>query len=391
VTGADTAQRETALRSRLRELAGTTEAHVAFAPGRINLIGEHTDYTGGWVLPAGLALGTWVAAAPNGRDSLTVYSESQQEAITLPLNAIPAQTRRHWSDYVAGVAWSLQQTGRILRGATLYICSDIPIGSGLSSSASLEVAVARALLTVADLQMAPVDIALACQRAENEYVGARCGIMDQFAATHARRGQALLLDCGNLAWAGVPLPTTHRWIVANTMVRHALAYGEYNVRRAECETVVAEAARLLPHRRRLADLDHVEAARLARILSPRLAARLRHVVSENRRVLETVRMLHSGDVAGVGRLLVASHQSLRDDFNVSCPELDSMVELAMPIPGVVGTRMIGGGFGGCTLSLVTAAQADIVVERLGSAYARLHGRKPSVFICDLSGAEGSKP
>jgi galactokinase len=382
---------ESQLRERFQVFAGR-EGRVSFAPGRVNLIGEHTDYTAGFVLPASLAMRTWAAAAPRTDSRLRVYSEAHDEVAELPLDSTPSVARGEWSDYVIGVAWALQRTGRRLRGADLYITGDLPIGSGLSSSAALEVATAFALLDAAQLEMpSPFEIARACQVAENQYVGSRCGIMDQFIATHGRRGGAMLLDCGTFDWREVPLPASHRFIVADTTVKHALARGEYNIRRAECEEIVSLALHRLPHRVRLPDLTADEVEKMFDELQPTLASRLRHVITENRRVHETVAALETGDAVKVGTLLTASHASLRDDFEVSCRELDVMVDLALGMPGVRGARMIGGGFGGCTLTLVDAALAAETVTRLREEYADGMGLTPTVFECEFGDAAGVVP
>lgn len=374
-----------ALQERFQTFAGVPGS-VAFAPGRVNLIGEHTDYTGGFVLPASLSMGTWTLAAPRKDRSIRVHSENQNETASLPLEIAPAQVRGHWSDYIAAVAWALQRSGRRLRGADLLLSSTVPLGSGLSSSAALEVSVAHALLGVAELDVPPLEIAQQCQIAENEFVGARCGIMDQFVATHGGTEQALLLNCKTLSWRTVPLAPSHRWIVANTMVRHELASGEYNIRRAECEEIVRLASRRFQNTTRLADLTADEAERLARDLTPLLANRLRHLVTENRRVLATVDALEKQDFPTVGRHLNASHTSLRMDFQVSCPELDLMVDLALGLRGTLGARMIGGGFGGCTLTLVTAEHAEAAVHQLRDAYTSRTGKQPLVSLCKFGGA-----
>ncbi|MGH8241358.1 MAG: galactokinase, partial [Steroidobacteraceae bacterium] len=353
---------------------------VSFAPGRINLIGEHTDYSGGFVLPASLALGTWTVAAPRDDRKVRVLSEGQRATEEFALDIAPAAATKRWSDYVAGVAWALQQTGCTLRGADLLIASDVPMGSGLSSSAALEVSVAYGLLAVAAASLSPLEIALAGQRAENEFVGARCGIMDQFAATHGEPGRALMLDCADYSWKTAPLLATHRWVVCNTMVRHCLAHGEYNVRRAEAAELVERMRRYCPQRSRLADLSDAETNELTRGLSPTLARRLRHVVSENRRVHEAYAALSSSDVARVGQLLFASHESLRQDYEVSCRELDLLVEIARGVPGVVGARMIGGGFGGCTLTLVEAQHAEKLLGQLRLNYVQRTGQEPATYI-----------
>ena len=375
------------LQQRFQAFSGRS-GRVSFAPGRINLIGEHTDYSAGFVLPASLALGTWTVAAPRDDRTIRVLSEGQRETATFSLDIAPSAAQKSWSDYVGGVVWALQQAGCKLRGADLLIASDVPMGSGLSSSAALEVSVAHALLVGADAALSPLEIARVCQRAENEFVGARCGIMDQFAATHGQAGRALMLDCADYSWQSAPLPKTHRCVVANTMVRHALAHGEYNVRRAESEELVDFLRRRMPQRSRLADLSMLEANELMRELPATLARRLRHIVAENRRVHEAYGALNSGDVVLLGRLLSASHASLRNDYEVSCRELDVLVEIACGVPGVVGARMIGGGFGGCTLTLVEAQHVANLLDQLRRNYVQSTGREPATYICEFGGAGG---
>jgi galactokinase len=375
------------LQRRFQTFAGRPGG-VSFAPGRINLIGEHTDYSGGFVLPASLALGTWTVAAPRDDRKVRVLSESQNETEVFALEIAPGAATKRWIDYVAGVTWALQQTGRTLRGADLLIASDVPMGSGLSSSAALEVSLAHALLAVADASLSPLEIARVCQRAENEFVGARCGIMDQFAATHGESGHALMLDCADYSWKTAPLPATHRWVVANTMVRHVHADGQYNVRRAEAEELVERMRHDCPQRTRLADLGDAEMSELMRGLSPTLARRLRHIVSENRRVHEAYAALNSSDVARLGELLFASHESLRGDYEVSCRELDILVEIARGVPGVVGARMIGGGFGGCVLTLVEAQHVENLLAQLRLNYVQRADREPATYICEFGGAGG---
>ena len=375
------------LQQRFQAFAGRP-GRVAFAPGRINLIGEHTDYSGGFVLPASLALGTWTVAAARDDRQIRVLSEGQYETQLFPLDIAPGAAEKRWTDYVAGVAWALQAAGCNLRGADLLIASDVPMGSGLSSSAALEVSVAHALLAVAETSMSPLEIARACQRAENEFVGARCGIMDQFAATHGETGRALMLDCADYAWKSAPLPATHRCVVANTMVRHALAHGEYNVRRAESEKLVDYVQHRIPRKPRLAELSIAETMELMSGLPATLARRLRHIVSENRRVHEAYAALNSGNVVLLGQLLYASHSSLRDDYEVSCRELDLLVEIASGVPGVVGARMIGGGFGGCTLTLVEEQHVANLLDQLRLNYVQSTGKEPATYICEFGGAGG---
>lgn len=366
------------------------DPQVFFAPGRINLIGEHTDYTGGYVLPAAIEFGTWIAAHARADRIVRVRSATQNETVEIGLDVEPRQARKHWSDYAAGVVWALQVQHRELQlcGAELLIHNDVPLGAGLSSSASLEVCVALALLGVAGQELGTLDIAVACQRAENEFAGARCGIMDQFIATHARPDHAVLLDCDSLQSRLIPLSRTHRWIVANTGVRHALAGGEYNLRRAECETVLAQMARQFPQRRLVRDLLRHEQDALATQLSPVAARRLSHLWGENLRVGEMVEALECCEMRRAGELLLASHASLRADFEVSCVELDLMVAIASRQPGVLGARMMGGGFGGCTLTLVDADASERVMQAMRRDYLAEAGIEPVIFAAQFSGAAG---
>ena len=366
------------------------DPQVFFAPGRINLIGEHTDYTGGFVLPAAIQFGTWIAAHARADRVVRVHSATQNETVEIRLDVEPRQARKHWSDYAAGVVWALQVQHRELQlcGAELLIHNDVPLGAGLSSSASMEVCVALALLGVAGLELGTLDIAVACQRAENEFAGARCGIMDQFIATHARPDHAVLLDCDSLESRVIPLARTHRWIVANTGVRHALAGGEYNQRRAECEEVLAQMARQYPQRRLVRKLQRHEQAVLAALLSPKAARRLAHLCSENRRVGEMVEALERREMTRAGELLLASHASLRDDFEVSCTELDLMIAVARRQPGVLGARMMGGGFGGCTLTLVESEASERVIQAMRRDYRAGTGIGPEIFAAQFCGAAG---
>jgi galactokinase len=296
-----------------------------------------------------------------------------------------------WGDYLRAVAWALRAAGHAPTGARLEITSEVPQGAGLSSSAALEVACASALLALAGRSLATRELALLCQRAENEYVGARCGIMDQYVVSHARAGHALLLDCRTLTHRHVPLRFAGidtRIVVCNTMVRHRVAGGEYNLRRAQCEAGVAALATRLPGLRSLRDLDPGGLAALVgepgAQLDPVVARRCRHVVTENQRVLAAGEALERGDPQAFGALMTASHASMRDDYAISCRELDIMVELAAPLPGVFGARMTGGGFGGCTVNLVRAEAVAAFSARVSAGYEAATGRVPQVFVCSAS-------
>ena len=318
------------------------------APGRVNLIGEHTDYNDGFVMPAAIDLSTFVAVSRRNDRILTVYSENLSDGIECDLDALsPAEERRsrHWSAYVCGVAVTIEDAGHRLCGADIMIRSDVPMGSGLSSSAAIEVATGLALLGAAGIDLDPVVLALLCQRAENEYVHMRCGIMDQFISCCGRKGCALLLDCRSLNYTPLPLATELKLVVCNTMVRHELADGEYNNRRAECEEGVAIIADSLPHVRALRDVTMADLEEHATKVSDVVYRRCRHVISENARVAQAAQSLEEKDFVTFGNLMNESHRSLRDDYEVSCRELDLMAQLAGKVDGVYGARMMGGGFG----------------------------------------------
>jgi galactokinase len=356
------------------------------APGRVNLIGEHTDYNDGFVMPAAVGFYTWVAAAARIDRKLVIRSENLHEQVEVSLDELPAKGKHHWSDYVVGVAKMLDSSGRPLSGANLLINGNVPQGAGLSSSASLEVAVGSALLDVTGKTAEPKEVALLCQRAENEFVGARCGIMDQFIASHGRRRMALLLDCRSLEYRLLPLPEEARLVICNTMVRHSLAAGEYNKRRSECEQGVQILARHLPGVRALRDVMPADFEALSHELPEKVMRRCRHVIAENARVVQAADVLERGNLEEFGNLMSQSHQSLRDDFEVSCPELDLMVELAEKVEGVYGARMTGGGFGGCTVNLVRADCVDTFKTEVSKGYERATRSMPEIYVC--SAADG---
>jgi galactokinase len=368
-----------------REFARTfgCAARVYRAPGRVNLIGEHTDYNDGFVLPMALERSTWVAAARRADRRLVVRSCAHGETLSIDLDSEPWYPAASWIDYVRGVAAVLD-----VGGADMLIASDVPIGAGLGSSAALEVACGIALLDVADLAVDLDALARAAQRAEHQYVGTRCGLMDQTIACHGRAGHALLLDTRSFEHRHVPLPSSVRVVVGNTMVRHALASGQYNARRADCEAGVAILAARFPGVRALRDVSigELDAARLD--LSSRIYRRCRHVVTENARTVDAVAALASADFTSFGRLMRASHGSLRDDYGVSCTELDTMVGIAQRLEGVYGARMMGGGFGGSIVALADAAHAERVQHELRRQYAEATGIEPDVWICSAgSGVE----
>jgi galactokinase len=364
--------------------AGTPRIYRA--PGRVNLIGEHTDYNDGFVLPAALAHSCWVAAAPRGDRRLVVRSEAMGGQTEWGVDDPDPIPSGEWRDYPIGVAAMLRRDGYPVGGASLLIRSDVPMGAGLSSSAAIEVGVAIALADLAQVEIPPAALASLCQRAEHEFAGARCGIMDQFVACHAWAGSALLLDCRSLARQVVPLPPTLRLVACNTMVRHAIATGEYNRRRAECEAAVERIATRHPEVQSLRDVDGIRLESCRRDLSDVLYRRCRHVVSENGRVLQAATAFALADLDAVRALTAESHRSLRDDYEVSCPELDVLVGIAQALPGVSAARMTGGGFGGCTVNLVHADAVDEFCRRVGEGYEAAVGRRPEIYVSDAGGA-----
>ncbi len=361
-----------------------TAASIYRAPGRVNLIGEHTDYNDGFVLPAAIEFYCWAVVAPRRDRKLVIHSENFNETVEAGLDSLSPLGNEHWANYPLGVAWALRKAGKPLTGANIYIAGDVPLGAGLSSSAAFEVAVAFALLNESGHAVDRSELAKLCQKAENEFVGARVGIMDQFVSCYGRASHALLLDCRTLQHKFVKLPADLQLVICNTMVRHELASGEYNARRAECEEGVRNLRTAFPEIRALRDvtLSQLEAHR--RILPPTVFARCRHVITENERVKSAVEAFHRGDTAALGPLLLESHRSLRDDYDVSCRELDLMVEIALAQPGLIGARMTGGGFGGCTINLVKSAVVTDFRRNLAAAYFSKTGLTPEIYVSPAS-------
>ena len=359
------------------------------APGRVNLIGEHTDYNDGFVMPAALNLHTYVAVGPRADRLLRVYSENLDEACDLDLDSIRPGKSGHWSDYVRGVAGVLETSGYKLRGADLAIASEVPLGSGLSSSAALEVSTAWALVRNSEIDVDRNALPQMCQRAEHLYPETKCGIMDQFISCHGRAGHALMLDCRSLDFQLLPVPSQVRLMVCDTMVKHEHASGGYNTRRRECEEGLQALKQVLPEIHALRDVSVDELEQYRGRLSPVIYKRVRHAVTENERVKMAASALQSADMAKLGALMADSHRSLRDDYEVSTPELDLMVELARDQKDVYGARMTGGGFGGCTINLVHSDRAEEVQQRLVQLYEAKTGLKPTIIICEGSDGAGA--
>jgi galactokinase len=377
-----------AILARYRELYGGDPTFWVRAPGRVNLIGEHTDYNDGFVLPAAIEREMLIAVGPE--DERTVLrSLDYPHEVDFPLSNIERAEDDPWGNYVRAVAWALHDAGLPVGGFHGVGRGDVPIGSGLSSSAALEVAVALAYQAVSGFEMDGVTMAKLCQRAENAFVGVNCGIMDQFVSRNAVKDHALLIDCRSLEFRPVPLPSSGvKIVIADTAKRRGLVDSEYNTRRAQCEEAVRLLSRKLPGIRALRDVTLEQFEALKGQLPEETRKRARHVITEDHRTLAAVKRLESGDMAAFGKLMNESHCSLRDDYEVSCPELDCLVSLSWGMPGVLGSRMTGAGFGGCTVSLVESDAVEEFCQQVPSLYREKTGLEPSLYVTEAAaGAE----
>ncbi|MBV6431524.1 MAG: Galactokinase [Bryobacteraceae bacterium] len=346
------------------------------APGRVNLIGEHTDYNEGFVFPAAIGFFTTVEITPRPDRTVHLESEHYPDTFSFPLDDSDARARHSWTDYAQGVALALHHSGYPLTGANLSIRSDVPMGAGLSSSAALEVSCGLALAAASGHAISRLDLARVCLEAENEFVGMRCGIMDQFVSTHGREDSAILLDCRSLEYRVIHLPASVRLVICNTMVKHQLAGSAYNERRRDCEA----AARQMGVRS-LRDVTAAMFAESSAALPARAQLRARHVIGEIERTERAAEALAAGDLTLFGRYMHESHESLREAYEVSCAELDLMVELARAQPGVHGSRMTGAGFGGCTINLVDAPYVNQFRREVAAAYREATGIIPGIYVC----------
>jgi galactokinase len=370
---------------------GTSPSGLFRAPGRVNLIGEHTDYNDGFVMPVAIDFSCYSAIRSRSDRTLSVYSQQFQENIEFNLDRLVGPPKKHWTDYVRGVAAVLRDEGYPLKGADLLIDGQVPIGSGLSSSASIEVSSALALTSLGGITVPLGTLARLCQRAENAYTGARCGIMDQFVSCFGRQDQALLLDCRSLEMTYLALPPNVRLVICNTMVRHELAAGEYNERRASCERSIEAIRKFLPNIRALRDLTLEDLEKYRSLLSEIDFRRCRHVITENARVIDAKEALRHVDLARFGQLMYQSHNSLNHDYEVSCRELNLMVSLARNIPGVYGARMTGGGFGGCTINLVEREAVTEFQTSVAREYEKLTDLSPQIFASSAAGGAVALP
>lgn len=352
---------------------GQLPAITAAAPGRVNLLGEHTDYNGGFVLPTPIPQQTWVCVAPRTDRQVRAVSRETGEELQSYLLGSEAPGRG-WLDYVQGLTQALARQGFSLAGFELYVASDIPLGSGLSSSAALSVGLLRALRQLFSLPLDDLLLARLAQEAENHFVGAQVGIMDPIACHLGQPGQALFLDTRALTWEMVPLPAEAELVVLDSGIRHQHAAGDYNQRRAECQQACA-----LLGIQHLRDLGLEDLPRLESLPNP-WRQRARHVVTENARVLAAVQCLKDGNIRELGRLFFASHLSQRDDYEVSVPEIDYLVSLAQEMPEVYGARLTGGGFGGSVVLLAPRGQGRDIAERLRRSYAARFGHSPRLLV-----------
>ena len=359
------------------------EPTVFAAPGRVNLIGEHTDYGEGFVMPAAINFATLAGISARADGKIAVYSENQGEERVF--DGVQAKRIGHWSDYPMGVVAVLAGEGHRIPGFNLSIWSDVPLASGLSSSAALEVTTALAVLGLIGAEYPGSVLARLCQRAENEFVGANCGIMDQFISANGRENHALLLDCRDLSFKLAPIPDDVALVIANTMVKHSVAGGDYPTRRRESEAACAVIAKHRPEVRFLRDATLGDLERWGHEMEPKNLMRARHIISENLRTVAACEALTTGNMKELGRLMNEAHWSYSKDFECSCDECDAMVELAQNLPGLIGARLTGGGFGGCTVNLVEQVEATRFAEVLGSRYAAKFGIVPEIHVCHASG------
>ena len=367
---------------------------VARAPGRVNLLGEHVDYNDGFVLPAAIDRATYVAFSPAPADATTIVAADFGEEARFTPATLASKTQPggahlpEWAYYPAGTAWALGGAGLSTPAMQAAFSSDIPRGSGLSSSASIEMAFGVAWSKLGGWSRTPMQLAVLGQKAENRYVGVNCGIMDQFASACGEADRLMLLDCRSLEYRSLPLPENTVIVVADTTVRRKLTSGEYNDRRAACEEAVRLLAPDLPGIKALRDVSLETFNRLSHNLPVMVQKRARHVVEEIERTRLAIPLLEQKKTREFGLLMNACHVSLRDLYEVSVPELDTMVEIAQPLPGCFGARLTGGGFGGCTVNLVASDQAEAFAQALGPEYERRTGLHPEIYICQASQGAG---
>src|ERR1700734_1757760 len=367
------------------------DAEVFWARGRGNIIGEHPGSAGGFVMPAAIDFGTLAAVSPRDDGRVVIWSENFHEQVSHQIEGLPKKGGGHWSDYPLGVVKTLRDAGFAVPPLSLTVDGDVPLGAGLSSSASVEVATAFAALSLAGAQPAREEIAKLCQRAENVYVGASCGIMDQFIACRGAENHALLLDCRSLEFRLAPIPANISIVIANTMVRHAIAGGEYGIRRGEVEEGTAILRSHRPEIQLLRDATTQDLEKWGAEMPDNVLRRCRHVITENLRTVAAADAFAAGNLKRLGDLMAAAHASYRDDFEASCEEADAMVEAAQQLPGLIGARLTGGGFGGCTVNLVHSDLGADFAGRLHDEYRARTGIDAEIYRCHASAAAHALP
>jgi galactokinase len=385
------AQRIREIEHKYRELFGGTPEFIVRAPGRVNLIGEHTDYNDGFVFPAAIDRDVLIAGARRNDSQVRSYALNFNQSSTFPLeNTEPAtEGRERWSNYVRAMAWVFAQEKLPLSGINCVVQGDVPLGAGLSSSAAMLVASGLALATAAGTTLDPVRLALLAQRGEREFVGVNVGIMDQFISALGQKSHALLIDTRSLTYEAVPLPQSGVSIViADTNKKRGLVDSEYNTRRAECEQAVEILRRFLPDIQALRDVSMEAFTRYEAQLPEVVRKRARHVITEDARTLESVIALKAGDLARFGQLMNASHESLKNGYQVSCKELDALVEAARAVEGVYGARMTGAGFGGCTVSLVADSAVAAFQRDVPPRYKQATGLNTTIYV--TTAAQGAQ-
>jgi galactokinase len=360
------------------------EPELFVAPGRVNIIGEHTDYAEGFVMPAAINFATLAAISPRTDGQVVIYAENFTEYVAFPASALPKSNTGHWSDYPLGVLAILAGEGYSIPPLSLSLWGDVPLGSGLSSSAAVEVATATAVLGLLGVTIPGPKLARLCQRAENEFVGANCGIMDQFISANGKEDHALLLDCRDLTFRLAPIPHDVALVIANTMVKHSVAGSGYTTRRAQAEEACAILATHRPEIRFLRDATLADLQAWGHEIPADSLKRARHIISENLRTVAAADALMNGNLSELGRLMHEAHLSYSQDFEASCSEADTMVELAQDLPGLIGARLTGGGFGGCTINLVQKDQAPTFAASLKDRYHSATGIEPEIHICHAS-------
>ena len=335
-------------------------------------------------MPVAIDFATLAGISARNDGKIVLYSENFGQQVIFEAAELPAKASGEWIDYPIGVASVLKGEGHAIPGFSLTLWGDVPLGSGLSSSASVEVATALALTSLMKVSYPASIVARLCQRAENEFVGANCGIMDQFISANGKKDHALLLDCRDLSFRLAPIPPDVALVIANTMVKHSIAGGDYTTRRAEVEAACAVIASHRPEVKFLRDATVDDLKRWGEEMSPNSLKRARHVITENLRTVAAADALIKGNVGEVGRLMAEAHTSYSQDFEASCPEADAMVELAQGLPGLIGARLTGGGFGGCTINLVDQSHAREFSEALSALYAGQFGIVPQMHVCHAS-------